>query len=133
MVTKKILSYLGLSKKASKPCKRKYARSKSYSLIKFNLADGTPFETISNVVNISESGLKFTCYELLETNRDIHMIVNVAQANRDVPIKGRLVWARKSKSQKGVYVVGVEFKEIKDADRQLIREMVEVSVKSRTK
>jgi Tfp pilus assembly protein PilZ len=133
MVTKKILSYLGLNKKPTKPCKRQHARSKSYSLIKFNLADGTPFETISNVVNISESGLKFTCYELLETNRDINMIVNVAQVNRDVPIKGRLVWTRKSKSQKGVYVVGVEFRDIKDADRQLIRKMVEASSQSRHK
>lgn len=133
MVTKKLLSYLGLNKKSSKPCKRQHARSKSYSLIKFNLSDGTPFETISNVVNISENGLKFTCYELLETNRDINMIVNVAQANRDVPIKGRLVWARKSKSQKGVFVVGVEFKDIKETDRQLIREMVHAASSSRSK
>lgn len=104
---------------------REHPRLKSYSLIKFNLEDGTPFQSISNIVNISESGLQFTCYEKLEINRQIHMLVHIPHTDKEIPIEARLVWSRKSRTQRGVYVMGVEFKKISDTGRELIRGMVD--------
>ena len=103
---------------------REHSRVKTYSLIKFNLEDGTPFQSISNIMNISENGLQFTCYEKLEINRNIHMMVHIPRTDKEIPIEARLVWTRKSRSQRGVYVVGVEFKKISEKGRQAIRDLI---------
>lgn len=122
MERKGILSWFG-SKKAW--AQREHPRLRSYSLIKFNLEDGTPFQSISNIVNISESGLQFTCYEKLEINRHIHMLIHVPFTDKEIPIEARLVWSRRSKTQRGVYVMGVKFEKISDKGREMIRGMVE--------
>ena len=118
-----ILSWLGMTSKKAW-AEREHTRVRTYSLIKFNLEDGTPFQSISNITNMSESGLQFTCYEKLEINRNIHMVVHVPRTDKEIPIEARLVWTRKSRSQRGVYVTGVEFKKISEKGLELIRGMV---------
>ena len=130
MVTKKILSYLsGLGKPASKKTitksTRQHRRLKAFNLIKFTLSDGTQYESISNIVDISETGLQFTCYEELQPDQNIRMLIHIPHANEDIPLQAKLVWVRRMQYPKGVYVAGVQFLTVSDHHRDLIREMIE--------
>jgi Tfp pilus assembly protein PilZ len=125
MAKKTILQMLGFGKSKGDMGSRKHPRLRAFNLIKFTLSDGTQYESLSNVVNLSESGLQFTCYEALHPDQMIRMLISIPHANKEVPVKGKLVWVRKDKARRGVFVAGVQFQDISDENRQLIREMVE--------
>lgn len=124
MVTKRILSYLSKLSGGQKNRDRRYPRLRAYNLIKFTTSDGTRYESISNIIDISENGLQFTCYEELKPGQDLRIVINIPHAGKDVPLKARLKWLRRSQSPKGVFVAGVQFEQISDENRQLIRGMV---------
>lgn len=116
---------LGFGAKSSGfPRKREAPRKRAMNLIKFSLADGTSYQSISNIVNISETGLQFTCYEPLQADQQIKMIINVPDAHEDISIQGRLVWIRNKPAAKGVFVAGVQFKNIPEKSLQVIKMMV---------
>ncbi|MBU3760127.1 MAG: PilZ domain-containing protein [Candidatus Omnitrophica bacterium] len=122
---KKILEIFGLSKKKShRPSQRLAPRARAMNLIKISLSDGSSFQSISNIVNISETGLQFTCYERVQPDQDIRMLINVPEAHEDIGIEGRLVWIKSKPAAKGVYVAGVQFKNIPDKTLQVVRKMV---------
>ncbi|HTL47288.1 MAG TPA: PilZ domain-containing protein [Verrucomicrobiae bacterium] len=131
MAKKSLLQYLGFGKSKGDMGSRKHPRLKAFNLIKFTLSDGTQYESLSNVVNISESGLQFTCYEHLLPDQMIRMLISIPHANKEVPVKGKLVWVRKDKMRRGVYLAGVQYLDISDENRELIREMVQARSRSR--
>lgn len=122
---KKILDIFGFGKKASGlPKNREAPRQKVMNLLKFSLADGTSYQSISNIIDISETGLQFTCYEPLKPDQEIKMIIHVPDAYEDISIQGRLVWVRNKPAARGVFVAGVQFKNIPDKTLQVIKMMV---------
>jgi len=135
MVTKKIMEFFGGGRrKASKvkaTGKRQHPRLRAFNLIKFTLSDGTHYESISNVVDISESGLKFTCYEPLPVGANLKMIVAVPERNKEVGLEARVVWIRKTKNVRGVYLAGVSFLRVSEESKDLIRGMLQSSHPSR--
>jgi len=127
MVTKALLRLLTGGKKRehdAKASQRRYPRLRAFNLIKFTLADGTQIESISNIVDISENGLKFTCYEHLQEGSSLKMMIAIPEKNREIALDARLVWVKKMKDVKGVYVAGVSFSHISDENRELIRNLV---------
>lgn len=122
MVKKKILDYFASLKRPDKG--RKYPRLKAFNLIKFRTADGKQYESISNIIDISENGLQFTCYEELRPGQDIHMVVHVPHAEKEVSITARLVWLRPSRTR-GLFIAGVQFGEITEENKHLIRQMIQ--------
>lgn len=133
MAAKSILNLLfGKSKAKSKDSgERKHPRLRVFNLIKFTLSDGTHYETISNIVNLSETGLQFTLYEELPPGQTLKMLISVPHANKEIPIKAKLVWCRKDKNRRGVFVAGVKFDAISDEHQGLLREMVQAGRHSR--
>ncbi|MDP3919698.1 MAG: PilZ domain-containing protein [Candidatus Omnitrophota bacterium] len=136
MVTRRILDFLSGRKKRAREiteCRRKNPRLRCFNLIKFTFSDGTKYETISNILNISETGLRFTCYEPLPANSILKMVIHLREKNIQVPIEARLVWIRKKKGMRGVFVAGVNFLNIDDKSRQQIRDMINESRPQKSK
>lgn len=132
MVTRRIIEYFKKRRRSYRtPCQRKHPRLRAFNLIKFTLADGTHYESISNIVDISENGLKFTCYERLEPGDALKMLVAIPSRSKEVPIDAKLVWIRRMKNIRGVYLAGVVFHKIAETDREIIRDMVERQMKMR--
>lgn len=128
MATNSILDFffgLGKDKPKKTSGTRKHPRLKAFNLIKFSLSNGASYESLSNVVDISETGLQFTCYEELQPDQEIHMVIHIPHANEEAPVDGRLVWVKKLQTPRGVYVSGVHFHKISERHRELIREMIE--------
>lgn len=134
MVTRILNNFFGGGKKSkaagAASQKRKHPRRKAFNLIKFTTSDGTKYESLSNIVNISETGLRFTCYESLQPNSILHMRIHIPKTDKEVGLVAKLVWIRKMKRARGVYVAGVNFVEITDHDRHTIRKMVEQSAEA---
>lgn len=124
MVTRKILDYLSGKSSKKRTCKRAHPRLKAFNLIKFTLSDGTHYESLSNILDISENGLRFTCYETLPAGAKLKMLVALPDKNKEVPLDAQLIWMRPMKTVKGVYVAGVTFTGVSAENRELIRQMV---------
>lgn len=130
---KKIFDIFGLGKKDSAQSKsRRAPRAKAMNLIKISLGDGSSFQSISNIINISETGLQFTCYEKVQPDQEIKMLINVPDAHEDIQIHGRLVWVKSKPAARGVYVAGVQFKNIPEKTLQVVRMMVQGEFPSRS-
>jgi len=131
-MAKSILDILfGKPKKKKDLGDRAHPRLKAFNLIKFTLSDGTHYESISNIINISETGLQFTTYEQLAPGQPLRMLISIPHANKEVPIKANLVWIRKDKVRKGIFLAGVRFEKIEDSHRELIREMIQARKQQR--
>ena len=105
--------------------RRKSKRKRAFNLIKFTLADGTHYESISNILDLSENGLQFSCYEPLEVGAKLKMLIHVPGKKQDIPMKTRLVWIRKVKRINGVYIAGVVFEEIAVRDKEILKQIIE--------
>ncbi len=101
------------------------------NLIKFTLSDGVSYQSISNIIDISETGLQFTCYEEIQPDQPIKMLIHVPDAYEDIPIKGRLVWVRKKPAARGVYVAGVKFHDLPEKSLEVIRNMIKGKISRR--
>jgi hypothetical protein len=104
---------------------RTHPRMRAYNLIKFSTEDGRHYESLSNIVDISENGLKFTCYEELPIHSTLQMKIAVPHKNHEISLVGQLMWTRKMRHHRGVFLAGVSFVKISEENRGVIREMVE--------
>lgn len=110
--------------------KRKHPRQRSFNLVKLtDLGNSTalvPTNNLANILNISEGGLRFTSPHLLPLESSLKLTINLGEANRQIEVKGDVVWVHKMKGQRR-YHYGIRFTDISDGDRKLIRRVVKHS------
>ena len=76
--------------------------------------------------NIAAGGICIIAYEQLKTGSVLELNINIAEINRTVKAKGKVIWNSEFTvgQDQPRYDVGVEFVEISDSDRQLISQYV---------
>lgn len=89
---------------------RRYAeRKKTRNLILLSL----PAETkLTNLIDLSESGAQIISSRRLRKNKVIELKINLAEQNREVLLKGKVMWSRMTADRSHLYRVGVHFVEI---------------------
>jgi hypothetical protein len=69
-------------------------------------------EKMMNLVDLSESGAQITSSKLLQKNKTVHLKINLAEQNKEVFLKGKVVWQRQATRRGRLYRVGIAFIEI---------------------
>ena len=86
---------------------------------------------VTQTVDISEGGLKFTSREPFNPEDILQLAVTIEEKNKEILFLGRVAWSREDKSQKNSYRSGLSFIAIDERDRGLIREYVQEQLADR--
>lgn len=122
-----------MSKPNPKENKRKFARLKSYCLVRYNRVDdqSNPSGKMTNVKNISEGGLMLTSYEPLPVSSTIKVCINLPGREKPLETFAKVMRCVKVSDEESVYHVGISFLDIADADRKEISQHVEMAMQDR--
>ncbi len=104
--------------------RRAAPRTHSRNLVKHQPRDFSSSEFISNLVDLSETGVQFSFRFKMKTGTILNMVLNLAEEGRDMPILGRVVWVRPFEGRSSGYRVGVSFLDISEEDRESLRRIV---------
>ncbi|MBN1687817.1 MAG: PilZ domain-containing protein [Candidatus Omnitrophica bacterium] len=99
-------------------------RVQCYDLLRW-IPDGQHMNhRLSNLQDLSETGLRFQAAEPIYPNTILKLTLNLAKENRQIPILAKVVWSRQRKQKKGFCHVGVFFLNIDSSDLDVIRVFV---------
>ena len=100
--------------------RRKYPRVDDFLSINYRLLDSAgPF--INTVCkNISVGGLCFPVMEGLAQGSFLDIEINIREIKKNIKSQGRVAWSKKREDKRYPYVIGVEFTEIEDGERDFI-------------
>lgn len=114
-----------LSRKAVyQPSRRNAVRVKSFQLLKCLRSDDTPREILANLSNLSETGLQFFSAHSIKPGCLLKMVINFPEAERQIPVTGKVAWQTRIRGSEGAYRTGVAFVSMNFEDRELIRGFV---------
>ena len=117
---KKILK----KKKANE--QRLHPRAKSRNLIRSEVANSSGYsQNLSNLVDLSESGLRFAARDKMKVGTVLKMMINLVEKKAQVPVVGVVVWVRQIRRGNPGYYIGVSFVQISEEHRHLMHELVE--------
>lgn len=103
---------------------RKHPRVRSYNLLRYYDPFAEIPELLTNIVNLSESGIQITVTSKLKIGQQIQMVINLVERNEDIPVVGKVVWIKGTRGQTVAYRVGISFDEIQPVHRSLLRSIV---------
>src|SRR3989344_5056082 len=106
--------------------RRQFPRLPARNLIKIQRAGGKEIEKLSNIFDLSEGGLRIVCHDKLPIGTELDVQVSVPEKQTVLEIKGKIVWMREMKNQKGAFFAGVAFTNIKAGDRAMIQNMIRI-------
>ena len=99
-------------------------RIKSYNLLKYSYQSGAQNEWISNLKDISEGGVQFNSRGMLQKDAVLKLLINVAEANRQIEVMAKTVWTQCEKARGTIiHHVGATFLNINERDRMMIRDL----------
>jgi len=107
--------------------KRRHVRFKSYNLIRLLDESGKVTKNKPTLVNVSEGGLCFYCDEPLPLNDRIQVRIQIKELKSSVTAFGRVIWTQRSTEHEGQHLSGVEFVDLDETDRDIIRRLERVS------
>jgi hypothetical protein len=103
--------------------KRKHPRLKAKNLMKYgDYPEPTEWHT-SNLLDLSEGGIKFVSETRLVLGSLLEITILVDGDNRQIPVIGKVAWVR-NRERRSFYI-GVSLTEIKQEDRELIRKLAQ--------
>lgn len=108
--------------------RRNARRVRASNLLKCLRSDDSPEEMITNVTNISETGLRFSSAREFKSGSVLKLVINFPEAEKQVPVVVRVAWLGRVRADALAYRVGVEFLTIAMEDRQIIRNFVQKAV-----
>lgn len=106
------------------PSRRTAPRVKAFNLLKCLRSDDVPQEMITNVSNLSETGLQFFSTSAIKPGSFLNMLINMGTQEKRIPVTARVAWRGRIHGQQGVYRIGVSFLSMASEDRQCIRQFV---------
>jgi len=100
--------------------RREYPRVDDLLSINYRLLNSTgPFiDTVCK--NISVGGLCFPVMESLKQDSLLDIEINIRGIKKNIKSQGRVAWSKKREDKRYPYVVGFEFTEIEDSERDFI-------------
>lgn len=103
--------------------KRAFPRAHSRNLVKCTKAEES-MDHISNLIDISETGMRFSSSTKPRTGSVIQMLVNLAEESRQVTVLGQVAWVRAIPGSSKGFHVGVSFLQMSHEDRELVAQFV---------
>jgi Tfp pilus assembly protein PilZ len=103
---------------------REYHRVRAHNLIRYYDPFAEIPELITNIVNLSESGLQISVRSKIKIGTEIRMVINLVERNQDIPVVGKVMWIKGVRGKGTAYRVGVKFDQISAEHRSLLRSLV---------
>ena len=118
-------------KKAKTPGseRRQFPRFKSYDILQIIRGGHEPIVGNPKLVNVSEGGLCFYSNEPAKKGERIKLHLNIAEFKSSVTTFGRVAWNQASTEHPSAFFTGVEFVELKETDRDILRRLEKASRK----
>ena len=124
MLLVKWLNFISFKSLFRERKKRSHLRTQYRNLVRYELNDPDSPALISNLVDISESGLQLSMKRKIRIGTLLNMVINLVEKNQDVPVVAKVVWTRPIPGYRGGYRVGVAFQEINPDHQETLREIV---------
>ena len=105
--------------------KREYLRAKVSKLIKYSTENIPSEEKLSNLLNLSEKGLQFFSKDSLSLGSVLHIVINMPEFHKEIPVVTKVAWVRSTKEYGGGYFIGGQFIDLDEKDCLLIHNFVE--------
>ena len=103
--------------------RRDSARIKSRNLIRCLRSDDTPQESLCNLLDLSENGLKFVSSKQIKPGAILKLVLNLAEKETNISVAGKVVWSSKI-SHVHAYRVGISFLSMSEEHKALIHRFV---------
>ena len=103
---------------------RNAPRLQSRNLVRFLRSDDMPQETMSNLLDLSATGLRFACNHKLSIGMILNLVINLPERKHQIPALGRVVWCRKGDGRVPVYLIGITYVDMNDTDRRSLESYV---------
>ena len=112
-------------KKKLKPWEaRKFKRLRASYLVKYQMGEkGAP--RITNLVDISEGGLRFLAHEKIPELSLLRLSIYLPPLERSVDAVSKVTRVRRARDGEAIYYVSVIFLDLKGRDREAIRQFAE--------
>ena len=123
MISLKIFKMKHDESKDQEMDKRSKLRAKSLDLVK-TIPQGGGQGQLSNLINLSETGLQFFSKQKVEPDTILQIMVNLSEKKAELVVKGKVVWTRPSKTGVKGFYTGVCFVDVDDKTKSLIHEFV---------
>ncbi len=111
--------------------RRKFLRVRFPFTVHIYLSQGSPISAYTE--DISEGGIKFTTRQEFKSSSLVNLEIYVKL--RPVVCKGKIIWIKRRESEyledEIFFDVGVELQELKDEDRDAIKERLERVIEER--
>ena len=104
--------------------RRRHERVASRNLVRVLREDGSELERLTNIFDLSEGGVRLVCHEALPGQTPLQIILNVPEENVSLEIRARVTWICPMKGQKGAFFAGIQFTDIKENDREILRRII---------
>ncbi len=104
--------------------KRQEPRVKTSNVMKVTSINGTPKEHLSNLIDISESGIQFLSRDPLEAGHLLEIVMNIPQKKVEIPVMAKVSWVKPGERKSLGYRVGAVFTQVNPMDKTLIRDFV---------
>ena len=104
--------------------RRNARRVRASNLLKCLRSDDAPEEMLTNVTNISETGLRFSSASGIKPESVLNLVINFPEMEKQVPVVARVAWQGQVRGHGLAYRIGGEFLNIALENRQLIRDFV---------
>ena len=101
--------------------RRQSARLSVRDLIKYSALGENP-ENLCNLLDLSETGLRFVSKIPLKANTLFSITMNLAEKGRQIPLTGRIMWCRKMKNE--LWYAGVLFEEMNREDHAFLQAFI---------
>jgi hypothetical protein len=108
-------------KKPTGTDKRKYFRAHARNLIKLRFTDSMETYRISNILDLSEGGLKLIVFKRPSKGVPLDVIINLPERNASIKTSAEIRWTRQVRGRKNMFYAGIEFKDLTASDRELLK------------
>ncbi len=104
--------------------KRNEFRARTHNVMKVTSVNETRKEYVSNLIDISESGIQFLSHHKFEVGHKLEIVINFPQKKIEIPVFAKVMWIKPGQRKHWGYRVGAAFTDVNPRDKTLIGEFI---------
>ena len=106
------------------PEQREHQRMMTYKLAKIRTAPWVS-ESVANLIDISETGLRFVSKQPLDTGVTVEMDLLFPRGGREIQLQGKVVWSGPLPGEAKQSSVSVSFTDVSEEDKDFLHRYIE--------